>query len=88
MLICRDGLLARPFPATQDLQSQPSSKSSRPTPSFVASPLVPHHETMEKAKLDEEAINILTKAMNNPGTSDEWRTKTWLEFQHVTTTAI
>ncbi|KAG5927818.1 hypothetical protein E4U42_001734 [Claviceps africana] len=88
MLICRDGLLARPFPVTQDFQAQPSSKLSRPTPSFVASPLVPQHETMEKAKLDEEALSILTKAMNNSGTSDERRIKTWLEFQHVTTTAI
>lgn len=88
MLICRDGLLARPFPMTQDFQQQPSSKLPRPTPSFVASPLVPQHETVEKAKLDEEAIKTFIKAMNKSSNIDERRSKTWLEFQHFTTTAI
>ncbi|KAG6041834.1 hypothetical protein E4U41_001305 [Claviceps citrina] len=90
MLICRDGLHARSFPVTQVLQhqQQPSARVPRPTPSFVASPLVPQHETVEKAKLDEEVVHILKKAMDKSGSYDEWRTKTWLEFQHVTTTAI
>ncbi|KAG6057237.1 hypothetical protein E4U17_001532 [Claviceps sp. LM77 group G4] len=84
MLICRESLLARTFPVAQQVPSKPPP----PTPSFVMSPLVPQHETMEKAKLDEEAIDILTKAMDQSGNYDDRRTKNWIEFQHATTTAI
>lgn len=88
MLICRDGLIARPFPMVHDFERQLSSKVPRPTPSFYASPLVPQHETAERAKLDQEAVDVLKKVIGSSGNVDERRTKTWLEFQHVTTTAI
>lgn len=82
-------MIARPFPLTHDFERQLSSKLPRPAPSFLASPMVPQSETVEKAKLDQEAADILTMAMNASGSNmDERITKTWLEFQHVTTTAI
>lgn len=87
MLIFRDGLITRPFGIPGDFERQ-ASKASRPTPSFYASPLVPQHETAEKAKLDQEAASVFTKAMESSNNVDERRTKTWLEFQHVTTTTI
>jgi hypothetical protein len=82
--------MAGPLSVTQDFQRQMSPKAPpRPSPTFYASPLVPQHETAARAKLDQEAAaRLLRNITESSGSIDERRTKTWLEFQHVTTTAI
>ncbi|QUC18800.1 uncharacterized protein UV8b_03041 [Ustilaginoidea virens] len=88
MLICRDVMITRPLPLSHELQKQAPANMARPTPSFLASPLVPQQETVEKAKLDKEAADRLAKALPASANNSEWRTKRWLEFEHLKTTAI
>lgn len=92
MLIFRDGLAAKPYFMTPDAQSQShgpvTPKMPDPATSYVTNPLVQVQEWTQKEDLKKENAEMIEKVMGNFQHIDEWRAKTWLELQQVSTTAI
>lgn len=77
MLIRRDGLMAQPYPVSQDFTKLMSARCAPPTSGYTMNPLQ-QREAMQREQFENKRTELLEKASNNAGPSVEFVAKSWL----------
>lgn len=77
MLIRRDGLMAQPYPVTQNFVKLMSARCAPPSSGYTMNPLQ-QREAMIKQQFDTNRTELLQKASNNAGPGVEFVAKSWL----------
>lgn len=77
MLIRRDGLMAQPYPVSQNFMKLMSARCAPPTNGYALNPLQ-QREAMLKEQFESKRTELLQKASNNAGPGVEYVAKSWL----------
>lgn len=77
MLIRRDGLMAQPYPVSQNFVQLMSARCAPPTNGYTLNPLQ-QREAMIKEQFESKRTELLAKASNNAGPGVEYVAKSWL----------
>lgn len=79
MLIRRDGLMAQPYPVTQNhnFVKLMSARCAPPTTGYTMNPLQ-QREAMQREQFENKRTELLSKASNNAGPGVEYVARGWL----------
>ncbi|CAN8105008.1 unnamed protein product [Discula destructiva] len=77
MLIRRDGLMAQPYPVSQNFVKLMSARCAPPTTGYTMNPLQ-QREAMQREQFENKRSELLSKASNNAGPGVEYVARGWL----------
>lgn len=77
MLIRRDGLMAQPYPVSQNFVKLMSARTAPPSSGYTMNPLQ-QREAMQREQYETKRTELLEKASNNAGPGVEFVAKSWL----------